>query len=111
MNLTKTFAVLLAAATLTCGAQAQNWPTKPVRLVVSFPAGAPGDTIARLIQPQLQQALGQPVVVENKPGAGGNIGAQEVARSTDGHTFLVGPDTMSRLEPKSAASAGGIIAA
>ncbi len=95
----KTLTVVLAAATMACGAQAQNWPTKPVRLLVSFPAGAPGDTIARLIQPQLQQALGQPVVVDNKPGAGGNIGAQEVARSTDGHTFLVGPDTMLTINP------------
>ena len=99
MKMMNTLTVLLAAATMACGAQAQNWPTKPVRLVVSFPAGAPGDTIARLIQPQLLQALGQPVIVDNKPGAGGNIGAQEVARSTDGHTFLVGPDTMLTINP------------
>ncbi len=99
MKMMKTLTVLLVAATMACGAQAQNWPTKPVRLVVSFPAGAPGDTIARLIQPQLLQALGQPVIVDNKPGAGGNIGAQEVARSTDGHTFLVGPDTMLTINP------------
>lgn len=70
-----------------------------MRLLVAFPAGAPGDTIVRLIQPQLQQALGQPVIVDNKPGAGGNIGAQEVARSTDGHTFLVGPDTILTINP------------
>ena len=98
----KTFrplAVLLAAALCTGLVQAQNWPQKPVRLVVAFPAGAPGDMIARLIQPDLQKALGQPVVVDNKPGAGGNIGAQEVARSTDGHTFLVGPDTMLTINP------------
>ena len=99
MKMMKTLTVLLVAATMACGAHAQNWPTKPVRLVVSFPAGAPGDTIARLIQPQLLQALGQPVIVDNKPGAGGNIGAQEVARSTDGHTFLVGPDTMLTINP------------
>ena len=99
MKMMKALTVLLVAATMACGAQAQNWPTKPVRLVVSFPAGAPGDTIARLIQPQLLQALGQPVIVDNKPGAGGNIGAQEVARSTDGHTFLVGPDTMLTINP------------
>lgn len=99
MKMMKTLMVLLAAAAMACGAQAQNWPTRPVRLLVSFPAGAPGDTIARLIQPQLQQALGQPVIVDNKPGAGGNIGAQEVTRSTDGHTFLVGPDTMLTINP------------
>ena len=79
--------------------QADSWPSKPVRLVVAFPPGAPGDIIARLVQPQLQQALGQPVVVDNKPGAGGNLGAQEVARTSDGHTFLVGPDTMLTINP------------
>ena len=89
----------LAAATFCLTAGAQAWPTKPVRLLVAFPPGAPGDIVARLVQPALQQSLGQPVVVDNKPGAGGNIGAQEVARSTDGHTFLIGPDTMLTVNP------------
>lgn len=95
---TLTFALTTAllAASL---ANAQTWPQKPVRIVVSFPAGAPGDIVARMIQPELQKSLGQPVIVENKPGAGGNIGAQEVARATDGHTFLVGPDTMLTVNP------------
>jgi tripartite-type tricarboxylate transporter receptor subunit TctC len=91
--------LMLAAATLAPQALAQSWPQKPVRLLVSFPAGAPGDMIARLIQPDLQKSLGQPVIVDNKPSAGGNIGAQEVARATDGHTFLVGPDTMLTINP------------
>jgi tripartite-type tricarboxylate transporter receptor subunit TctC len=99
MFLKKWLVIGLGSALMTAGASAQIWPAKPVRLVVSFPAGAPGDTIARLIQPELQKELGQPVVVENKPGAGGNIGAQEVARSTDQHTFLVGPDTMFTINP------------
>ncbi|TSD61106.1 tripartite tricarboxylate transporter substrate binding protein [Variovorax sp. KBS0712] len=81
------------------GHAADTWPTKPVRLVVAFPAGAPGDIVSRLMQPALQKALGQPVVVDNKPGAGGNIGMQEVARATDGHTVLVGPDTMLTINP------------
>jgi tripartite-type tricarboxylate transporter receptor subunit TctC len=89
----------LAACALSLAAAAQTWPSKPVRLLVAFPPGAPGDVVARLIQPNLQQALGQPVVVDNKPGAGGNIGAQEVARATDGHTFLIGPDTMMTVNP------------
>ncbi|GAP36177.1 Bug family tripartite tricarboxylate transporter substrate binding protein [Piscinibacter sakaiensis] len=89
----------LALAATTLAAAADGWPTRPVRLLVAFPAGAPGDIIARLVQPQLQQALGQPVIVDNKPGAGGNLGAQEVARATDGHTFLVGPDTMVTINP------------
>jgi tripartite-type tricarboxylate transporter receptor subunit TctC len=94
-------ALALAALTLAAplASQAQTWPSKPLRLVVSFPPGAPGDMIARQIQPLLQQSLGQTVVVDNKPGAGGNIGAQEVARSNDGHTFLVGPDTMVTINP------------
>jgi tripartite-type tricarboxylate transporter receptor subunit TctC len=89
-------AVLPAAGAAAADAQ---WPTKPVHLVVSFPAGAPGDIISRLIQPALQQSLGQPVIVDNKPGAGGNIGMQEVLRSGDGHTVLVGPDTMFTINP------------
>ncbi|HET8746330.1 MAG TPA: tripartite tricarboxylate transporter substrate binding protein [Ramlibacter sp.] len=96
-------ALALLGAVL-CGAAApaladQAWPTRPVRIVVAFPPGAPGDIIARLIQPTLQKALGQPVVVDNKPGAGGNIGMQEVLRATDGHTVLVGPDTMFTINP------------
>lgn len=99
MKLSHRLSALLVALTAAASVQAQAWPQKPIRLVVSFPAGAPGDMIARLIQPDLQKALGQPVVVDNKPGAGGNIGAQEVARATDGHTFLVGPDTMLTINP------------
>jgi len=86
-------------ATLAPSHAADTWPSKPVRLVVAFPAGAPGDIVSRLMQPALQKALGQPVVVDNKPGAGGNIGMQEVARATDGHTVLVGPDTMLTINP------------
>ena len=93
------FLAALAATTCCLAAAARAWPNKPVRLLVAFPPGAPGDIVARLIQPSLQQALGQPVVVDNKPGAGANLGAQEVARSSDGHTFLIGPDTMMTVNP------------
>ncbi len=85
------------AATDTVDAVA--WPVRPLRLVVAFPAGAPGDIVSRLIQPALQKALGQPVVVDNRPGAGGNIGMQEVLRANDGHSVLVGPDTMFTINP------------
>jgi tripartite-type tricarboxylate transporter receptor subunit TctC len=70
---------------------AQEWsPTKPIRLVVPI-VGSTNDAIARLVAPKLQEALGQPVVVENKPGAGGNIGTEFVAKSpADGHTLMVG---------------------
>lgn len=99
MKFTSLIAALLGTATFALSAAAQSWPERPVRLVVSFPPGAPGDIVARLMQPELQKELGQPVVVENRPGAGGNIGAQEVVRSTDRHSFLVGPDTMLTINP------------
>lgn len=99
MNFKRIILALSATLAWTGAALAQTWPEKPVRLLVSFPAGAPGDIVARMIQPELQKELGQPVVVENRPGAGGNIGAAEVARSTDQHTFLVGPDTMATINP------------
>ena len=78
---------------------AKAWPQKPVRIILPTPPGAPVDLIVRLLQPKLQALWGQPVVIENKPGAGGNIGAQEVARSSDGHTLLGAPDTVVTVNP------------
>jgi len=80
---------LAAAAALPLAAQAQNnaWPTKPIRLLVGFPGGSTPDIAARTIAEPLAKALGQPVVVDNKPGASGNIAADMVAKATDDHTL------------------------
>ena len=79
----------LAAGALPLAASAQGaaWPTKPVRLIVGFPGGSTPDIAARTIAEPLAKALGQPVVVDNKPGASGNIAADQVAKATDDHTL------------------------
>ncbi len=80
-------------AALTAGAGAQTWPARPVTLVVGFPAGGPNDVLGRLMAQWLSARLGQPVTVENRPGASGNIATEEVVRAPgDGYTLLlVGP--------------------
>ena len=82
---------------LTGAAQAQTpaWPSKPVKLVVPFPGGGSADTLARIIGQELQERLGQPFIVENRTGAGGNIGTDAVAKAApDGSTLLVTPSSI-----------------
>lgn len=90
MNMRRLIAAGLAAAAFAQVALAQTYPTKPIRLVVPYPAGGTTDIVTRVVSPLLTEALGQPVIVENKSGAGGTIGTAEVARAApDGHTALV----------------------
>ena len=93
MTILKRRSVVLgaASASLAAPALAQGFPSKPIRLVVPYSAGGGADTTARLIAPKLQEALGETVVIDNKPGAGGAIGDDFVAKaSPDGHTLLIG---------------------
>src|SRR5688572_32808326 len=84
------FAIVLALPAIVW---AQAYPTKPVRVVVPYPAGSTPDIVGRTVAERLQKALGQPFVVENRSGAGGNIGADAVAKGpADGHTLLVAGD-------------------
>jgi tripartite-type tricarboxylate transporter receptor subunit TctC len=85
--------LLIAIATLAgiAGAQAQTYPSRPVTMIVPYPAGGPSDTLARVLAEGMRGPLGQPVIVENVSGAGGSLGTQRVARSTpDGYTLSLG---------------------
>ena len=86
---TRVWLGLLLCLTVT-SARAEDWPTRPIQIVVSFAAGGTVDIVARMVGERLSARLGQPVVIENRPGAGGNIGAAAVARSNaDGYTLLM----------------------
>lgn len=91
---------LLAPLTTSHAQTAAAWPSKPLRFIVGFPAGSSPDLTARALAEPLEKALGQPVVVENRVGAGGNIGGDAVAKATDGHTIglmINGNLTIARL--------------
>jgi tripartite-type tricarboxylate transporter receptor subunit TctC len=85
----RTITVLAFAFAISTAAIAQSWPQKPVRFIVPFPAGGVTDVAARMVGEKLSQAWGQPVIVENRPGAGGSLGAAEAARAApDGYTLF-----------------------
>ena len=81
--------LLLFAVVFSFAAKAQDWPHKPVRWIVPYPPGGGTDVISRIVQQRVSEALGQPIVIENRGGAGGAIGTEAVAKSvSDGYTFL-----------------------
>ena len=93
-------AALALASFAPSGAQAQAWPSKPIKVIVNFPPGGAADQIARAVSQPLQDALGQPVVVENRGGSGGNLGGEAVAKSAaDGHTLLMSSGGMVSVNP------------
>ena len=97
-------AILLVAGSLMMLASplahAQNWPTKPIKLIIPFAAGGTTDILGRLLAQQLSKDLGQNVIVENKPGAGGNIAAEFVAQSpADGYTIMLASGSMLTVNP------------
>src|SRR5215813_14283483 len=82
---------LCAALSLASGVFAQAYPSKPIRFIAPFPPGGSADTIARLLAQEMAKSFGQQVVVENRPGAGGNIGVELIAKSPpDGYTVGIG---------------------
>src|SRR5438067_13183987 len=92
--------IVVLAALLAFAAPAQNYPTRPVKLIVPFPAGSATDQVARVVGAELQQALGQAFVVENKAGAQGAIAAVEVAKSApDGYTLMLTTNTPHAANP------------
>ncbi len=91
---------LVGATCLAMAQTAANWPQRPIRIVIPHPPGGPSDLIARTVLERLNATLKQPVILENRAGAGGNIGAQETARSApDGYTWMLGTDTIVTVNP------------
>src|SRR2546430_10558847 len=88
-------ASVLALVAALPAVRAADYPTRPVTLMVAFTPGGPSDVLARILGKKLEQILGQPFVIENRPGAGGNVAAETVARSAgDGYTLLNGNNSI-----------------
>jgi tripartite-type tricarboxylate transporter receptor subunit TctC len=103
----KVIAALAFLAACSTAAWAQGWPERPVKFIVPFPPGGPSDIVLRGSMVSMQAALKQPLVLENKPGAAGNIGSAEVARAAaDGYTWLWTTDTLVTVNPHVYASMG-----
>jgi tripartite-type tricarboxylate transporter receptor subunit TctC len=93
-------AAVFALSTIGSSVAQQPWPAKPIKFIVGFPPGGTTDVMARVVAAELQKTLGQPVVVENKPGASGNLAAAEVIRApADGYTMMVAPISVQTANP------------
>ena len=100
MSVTRRLLLALAAATLSTGALAQAWPSKPIRVIVPFPPGGGTDLIARSVTQKVATATNWTFVVENKPGAGGNLGVDAAAKSpADGYTLVMGQTSNLAINP------------
>src|SRR5437762_2551578 len=102
MRITRHLRALMATVGLCAAlaASAQSWPAKPVRMLITFPPGGPSEIVTRLVSERLQATLRQPFVIENRVGAGGNVGADAVAKSApDGYTFGITTDTLFTVNP------------
>jgi tripartite-type tricarboxylate transporter receptor subunit TctC len=92
---TALFAAIAAGLILAAPARAADYPSRVISLVVAFPPGGPSDVLARIVGKKMEQLLGQPIIIENRPGAGGNIAADSVAHATaDGYTLLMGNNSI-----------------
>jgi len=106
MNFARTLGMMVAALLAFCAgiASAQPYPNKPIRLVIAFPPGGTSDFVGRVVADKLSQFLGQPIVIDNKPGATGLIGTQYVQQAApDGYTLLLAPSDFTLapgLQPK-----------
>lgn len=100
LNILRLAVIVLVAAGSAAAAQAQAWPERPVRFIVPFPPGGSTDVVARALAEKLRERLGQPVVVENRAGAGGTIGSDIAAKAApDGYTMLIGTSSTHAIAP------------
>ena len=100
MNIKKTVLVAFGLAASVTGAQAQDWPSRPITMIVPYNPGGTTDILARLAAEAIAQAVGQPVIVENKPGAGGVVGASLAAQApNDGYTIFFGNNATNVVQP------------
>jgi tripartite-type tricarboxylate transporter receptor subunit TctC len=91
---------VLAAACAVCQAQGQDWPGRPIRMLVGFPAGGPTDVVARIVSEKVAAQINQRIVIDNRPGAAGNIAVEMLTKANaDGHTLLYSSNAIALARP------------